>query len=182
MNCDELLLNAQEAVMSDEVSTSVMNKKEKLYSLAACGKTKQYLGTEFSIEQIQQMSSADIEKYYTRYEAQLGSKMVKSLGQTVIGLYTKLVSQFFPLDSSQDLMYDLSQDPVLTKSLESLSCDLFYRFGGLLSPVVMGLITFNHIDFMAIKNERDRESNESDRTANKPQSDSNQGNEEPRTS
>ena len=135
MNCDELLLNAQEAVISDEASSS---KKERLCSLAACGKTKQHLGVEFSIEQIQKMSSANIEKYHNRYEAQLGSKMVKSVGQTVLGLYIKIVSQFLPLDSSQDLMYDLNQDPVLTKSLEYLGCNLYYRFGGLLSPVIAG--------------------------------------------
>ena len=151
MNCDELLNDQTEELLAVD-----MNKKEKLYSLAACGKTKQYLGTEFSIEQIQRMEPSEIERYYKRYEAQLGSKMVKSLGQTVLSLYTKLVSQFLPVDSEQDLIYDLSQDPVLTKSLEGLGCDLYYRFGGLLSPVVMGLITFNHVDFLSIKNGRDK--------------------------
>mgnify|MGYP006270979147 CR=1 FL=1 len=161
MNCDELL-NVPEIVITPDDAGHLMNKKERLYSLAACGKTKQYLGVELSWEQVQQMSGQDIEKYHSRYEAQLGSRMVKSIGHTVLGIYAKVVSRFAPIDSEQDFMYDLSQDPVLTKSLESIGCDLYYRFGTLLAPLIAGLITFNHIDFNFIKNERDGKSRQSD--------------------
>ena len=148
MNCDDLL-NASEVMPDDG---QLMTKKERLYSLAACGKTKQCLGVEFNWEQVQQMSANDIEKYHSRYESQLGARMVKSVGQTVLSLYTRVVSHFAPIDSERDFMHDLSQDPVLTRTLESLGCDLYYRFGTLLAPVIMGLITFNHLDFNLIKN------------------------------
>eukprot|EP00745_Piridium_sociabile_P027432 TRINITY_DN441_c0_g2_i3.p1 TRINITY_DN441_c0_g2~~TRINITY_DN441_c0_g2_i3.p1 ORF type:complete len:190 (-),score=7.85 TRINITY_DN441_c0_g2_i3:178-747(-) len=157
MNCDDLL-GLQYAEVPEVVNEqALLTKKERLYSLAACGKTKQFLGTELSIEQIQQMSAQDIEKYHGRYESQLGSRMVKSVGQTVLSLYTKVVGRFVPIDSEQDFMFDLAQDPVLTKSLESLACDFYYRFGTLLAPIITGLITFNHINFNYIKNERARE-------------------------
>ena len=162
MNCDDLLFADLPVLSAVQDDKALLSKKERLYSLAACGKTRQYLGTELSIEQIQQMSPQDIEKYHCRYEAQLGSRMVRSVGQTALTLYAKLVSLFAPIDSEQDLTYDLTQDPVVTKSLESLACDLYYRFGTLLAPLIMGLITVNHIDFNYIKNERTRESGESE--------------------
>lgn len=159
MNCDELLMMCSEPNEVLESNDQLMVKKERLYSLAVSGKTKQFLGKEFSCEQIQNLSPEDINRYYSRYEAQLGSKMIKSLGQTLINLYAKAVSKLVSIDSEQDLKYDLSQDPLLSKGLESVGCDLYYRFGGLLAPLSMGLITFNHIDlnnlkFWLSKNER----------------------------
>lgn len=169
MNCDELL---EERFVDDSVveSTNLMQKKERLYALAACGKTRQYLGTEVTIEQIQQMSSENIEKLYCRYEAQLGSRMVKSIGRTVLDLYTKVIGRFFVVDSEQDFMHDLTQDPVITKSLETLGCELYYQVGTLLAPVIAGLITFNHINFYDLKNDRSRSEDDRSRSEEDDQS------------
>ena len=150
MNCDELLmLTATDTEVCD--SRNLLDKKERLYSLAVCGKTKHYLGQQLTVEEIQLLSPEDIEKYHGRYESMLGSKMVRSIGQTVISLYTKIVGHFTPIDSEEDLTHDLTHDPVVSKSLESVACDLYYRFGSLLSPFVAGLITFNHINFQSKK-------------------------------
>ena len=146
MNCDEILqMTAAQEDITDE--KTLLDKKEKLYSLAACGKTKQYLGTQLTIEQVQQLSPQDIVKYHARFESLLGARMVRSLGHTVIGIYSKVAARFLNVDSEADLAYDLSQDPVLSKTLETLACDVYYRFGALLAPLVTGLITFNHIKF-----------------------------------
>ena len=149
MNADELLMCAEPngGEENSRVDNRLMEKKERLYALAVSGKTKQYLGVEITWEQVQTMSPEDINKYYRRYESKLGSKMVQSLGHTLINLYSKAVSNVASIDSQQELKYDLEQDPVLTKGLESLGCDLYNRFGALLAPLIMGLITFNHINF-----------------------------------
>lgn len=142
MNCEELLL------MSAEPDPQQLRvKKERLYSLAVSGKTKQYLGVEITERQIQSLSPEEISTYYSRYESKLGSRMIQSLGHTLINLYAKAVSKLVSIDSENELKYDLERDPVLTKGLESVGCDIYYRFGGLLAPLSMGLITFNHIDF-----------------------------------
>lgn len=153
MNCDELLMQtATDIEICD--SRTIPDKKERLYSLAVCGKTKHYLGQQLTVEEVQHLSSEDIEKYHGRYESVLGSKMVRSIGQTVIGLYTKIFGHFTPLDSEEDLTHDLTHDPVVSKSLESLACGLYYRFGALLVPFVAGLITFKHINFQNKKDDR----------------------------
>ena len=74
MNADELLMESVE-MPTTEVD---MVKKERLYSLAVSGKTKQYLGKEMTWEQIQKLSPEEIETYYNRYESKLGSKMIQS--------------------------------------------------------------------------------------------------------
>jgi len=153
MNCDELLLMTSTGSSQEEITNekSLLDKKEKLYSLAACNKTKQYLGTQLTVEQVQQLSPQDIIKYFNRYESLLGAKMVKSLGHTVIGLYAKATSRVFNVDSEADLAYDLSQDPILTRTLETLGCDMYYRFGSLLAPVAASMITLKHIKFNHIE-------------------------------
>lgn len=140
MDCDQLLMS------EDFDQQDLTTKKERLLSLAACCKTKPYLGVQFSIEEIQEMPAHDILKYYSRYETLLGSKMVKSVGQTVLSLYVKLISQFASIDSEENFSYDLLHDPIIMKTLESFGCDLYYRFGSLLAPLTMGLITCNHIN------------------------------------
>jgi len=150
MNADELLMETIEIPSK----TNCMIKKERLYSLAVSGKTQQYLGKEMTREQIQKLSLEDVETYYNRYESKLGSRMIQSLGHTLINLYVKVFSSFAPIDSEQDLKYDLERDPLLTKGLESVGCELYYRFGGLLAPLSMGLITFSHIHFPDNKNEQ----------------------------
>lgn len=176
MNADELLMCAeQEGTDKCFTDDRMIVKKERLYSLAVSGKTKQYLGTEMTWDQVQSMSPENIDKYYNRYESKLGSKMIQSLGHTLINLYSKAVSNFVDIDSQQDLRYDLEQDPVISKGLESIGCDLYYRFGGLLAPLSMGLITFNHINFenfnfWSIKNEQPGErSDRNEHSDSKPE-------------
>ena len=149
MNADELLLCADSKPNCD-----IMVKKERLYSLAVSGKSKHYLGTEMSWKQIQEMLPEDIETHYSRYESKLGSKMIQSLGRTLINLYAKAVGRF--VDSEQELKYDLYDDPLLTRGLEQFGCDLYYRFGGFLAPLSMGLITFNHINFEKLNFKTDK--------------------------
>ena len=156
MNCEEILnLASHEEITDDRI---LLDKKEKIYSLAVGGKTKQYLGVQLTIEQVQQLSPQDINKYYARYESVLGARMVRSLGYTVIGIYAKVANKLFEIDCESDLVYDLAQDPVLSKTLETLACDMYYRFGSLLAPIVASLITFNHIKFNYIKKDGDETS------------------------
>eukprot|EP00745_Piridium_sociabile_P013607 TRINITY_DN20049_c2_g1_i4.p1 TRINITY_DN20049_c2_g1~~TRINITY_DN20049_c2_g1_i4.p1 ORF type:complete len:119 (+),score=12.83 TRINITY_DN20049_c2_g1_i4:71-427(+) len=88
--------------------------------------------------------------------------MVKSLGHTVISIYTKVTKRFFHVDSEADLVYHLSHGPVLNKAMETLACDMYYCFGTMLAPLVAGLITCNHINFNHSKKDGDDEPNRSE--------------------
>ena len=58
------------------------------------GKSTKYLGKSVRAEDIDSMSSQEIDKLYTRYEARLVASMTKTLGQSAFQLYSTLVSRF----------------------------------------------------------------------------------------
>ena len=46
--------------------------------------------------------------------------------------------------NQQDLSDDLECDPFHNTAMQRLTCDLYYRFGALLAPVSVGIITGKH--------------------------------------
>ena len=149
MNCDDLL--TQEAI--NVTGTSVDNeKKDRLVALVASGKSRYYLGVDLTPEQVQRLRPEEIIILHNKYDKVLGALMVKSLGRSIVKLYTKAVSAFVTLDCENDLFDDLIQDPVIVNGISEVSRNLYYKFGSLLAPFSAGLITFQHINFSAIKN------------------------------
>ena len=58
--------------------------------------------------------------------------MTKSLGKSVINLYSNIACSV------------LECDPFLNTAMQRFTCDLYYRFGALLAPVSVGIITGKH--------------------------------------
>jgi len=151
MNCDDLL--SQEGINVTATPTdNYEEKKERLLTLVASGKSQLYLGLQLTPEQVQRLKPDEIVFLHNRYDKVLGAQMVKSLGHSIIKLYTKVMGTFFDLDNEDDLTYDLQKDPVLINSLGEITRVLYYKFGSLLAPFSAGLITFQHIKLFPIKN------------------------------
>ena len=70
--------------------------------------------------------------------------MTKSLGKSVINLYSNIACSVLGVDNQQDLSDDLECDPFLNTAMQRFTCDLYYRFGALLAPVSVGIITGKH--------------------------------------
>ena len=70
--------------------------------------------------------------------------MTKSLGKSVINLYSNLACSVLGVGNQQDLSDDLECDPFLNTAMQRFTCDLYYRFGPLLAPVSVGIITGKH--------------------------------------
>ena len=99
-------------------STAVVPQKECewLAALVAGGQSQQYLGKEYTIEQIDSLRPDEVERLYTRYELWLGAVMTKTLGQAMIQLYMTAVSRVFPKippNEISGLADDLNADPFL---------------------------------------------------------------------
>ena len=167
MEADELLLNENIQTIKTE---DIHNKKERLYQLIGTGNSKRYLGKQLTVEEVQTFTPEEIEDYYARYQSALGAKMAKSIGKSLISVYTKTLNHFFKVKDVDYLSEDLTNDPIVSNTIGSISCELYYRFGNLLGPVAVALISANHIDFSSDKNgeprntgeergEEDRESN-----------------------
>ena len=169
MEADELLLNENIQTIRTE---DIHNKKERLYQLIGTGNSKRYLGKQLTVEEVQTFTPEEIEDYYARYQSALGAKMAKSIGKSLISIYTKTLNHFFKVKDVDYLSEDLTNDPIVSNTIGSISCELYYRFGNLLGPVAVALISANHIDFSSDKNGEPRikntgeERGEGDRESN----------------
>ena len=67
--------------------------------------------------------------------------MTKSLGKSVINLYSNIACSVLGVGNQQELSTDLECDPFLNTVMQKFTCNLYYRFGTLLAPVSIGIIT-----------------------------------------
>ena len=118
--------------------------RERLVACVLSGNSKMYLGKEYTEAQINEMDYNSINTLLNRYESVLSAQMTKSLGKSVINLYSNIVCSVLGVDNQQDLSDDLECDPFLNTAMQRFTCDLYYRFGALLAPVSVGIITGKH--------------------------------------
>ena len=69
-----------------------------------------YLGKVYTEQQINQMDCNDINTLLNRYESVLSSQMAKSLGKSVINLYSNLACSVLGVGNQQELSTDLECD------------------------------------------------------------------------
>ena len=103
-----------------------------------------YLGKEYTEQQINEMDHTDVNTLLNRYESVLSAQMTKSLGKNVINLYSIFACSLLGVGNQQELSTDLECDPFLNTAMQRFTCDLYYRFGALLAPVSVGIITGKH--------------------------------------
>lgn len=119
-------------------------KRQKLLECVLTGNSKIYLGKMYTDEQIQKLKDDEVNKLFSIYEAKLSGQMVKSLGQSIIHMYSMGACVVLGIKSQNELRNDLENDPFLNSALQRFTCDLYYRFGSFLSPISVGLITGRH--------------------------------------
>ena len=122
----------------------VREKRERLVACVLSGNSKMYLGKEYTEQQINEMDYNSINTLLNRYESVLSAQMTKSLGKNVINLYSNIACSVMGVGNQQDLSDDLECDPFLNTAMQRFTCDLYYRFGALLAPVSVGIITGKH--------------------------------------
>ena len=138
-----------EKFLNDHVDINInqVKKRERLSSVVAGGFSKQYLGKELQMTEIEEMPPEQIEKLYCKYEARLGSTMTKTLGNSFINLYVLGVSRYFKIKDTPKLKQNLNDDPFLNNALNNACCELYYKYGMYLAPFTTLLTTAQSIDF-----------------------------------
>ena len=122
----------------------VRDKRERLVACVLSGNSKMYLRKEYTEQQINEMDYNSINTLLNRYESILSARMTKSLGKRVINLYSNVICSVLGIGNQQELSTDLECDPFLNTAMQRFTCDLYYRFGALLAPVSVGIITGKH--------------------------------------
>ena len=118
-----------------------------------------YLVKEYTEEQINEMDCTNVNTLLNRYESVLSAQMTKSLGKSIINLFSNIACSVLGVGNQQELSTDLESDPFLNSAMQRFTCDLYYRFGALLAPVSVGIITGKHYAKNSITKLNDRSDN-----------------------
>ena len=145
--------------INEAEENAVREKRERLVACVLSGNSKQYLGKEYTEQQIDEMDSYNINTLSNRYKSVLSAQMTKLLGKSVINLYSNIACSLLGIGSQQDLSDDLECDPFLNTARQRFTCDLYYRFGTLLAPVSVGIITGKHYAKNSVTKLNDRSDN-----------------------
>ena len=117
------------------------------------------MGKEYFEQQINEMDCTNVNTLLNRYEFVSSAQMTKSLGKSVINLYSNIACSVLGIGNQQDLSNDLECDPFLNTAMQRYTCDLYYSFGALLAPVSVGIITGKHYAKYSVTNLNDRSDN-----------------------
>ena len=140
-----ILKMAEELISNLGYETSQSDTKyQKLLECILTGNSKLYLGKVYSEEQLAKLSEEEVEKLFNNYEAKLSGQMVKSLGKSIINMYSMGACSALGIRNQEPLSEDLENDPFLNSALQRFTCELYYRFGSFLAPLSVGIIMSRH--------------------------------------
>ena len=122
----------------------IKDKRERLVACVLSGNSKQYLGKEYTEQQINEMDCTNVNTLLNRYESILSAQMTKLLGKSVINLYSNVACSVLGIGNQQELSTNLESDPFFNTALQRFICDLYYHFDALLAPVSVRIITGKH--------------------------------------
>ena len=119
-------------------------KHQKLLECVLTRNSKLYLGKVYTEEQLAKLSKEEVEKLFNNYEAKLSGQMVKSLGKSIINMYSMRACSALGITNQKALSEDLENYPFLNSALQRFTCELYYRFSSFLAPLSVGIITSRH--------------------------------------
>ena len=106
-------------------------KHQKLLECVLTRNSKLYLGKVYTEEQLAKLNEEEVEKLFNNYEAKLSGQMVKSLGRSIINMYSMGVCAALGITNQDALSEDLESDrsfPKLCSSKIYLGAVLQIRF------------------------------------------------------
>ena len=105
---------------------------------------KEVLGSQLSHEQVKGLTDDEVEKFYKRYEAYIGSKTTETLLQRIFMLASKAIGMVVKVDDLEALQKDF----VINSTFSSVAGNMALRSGRLLAFGNAALITAKHINFV----------------------------------
>ena len=93
---------------------NIKDKRERLVACVLSGNSKMYLGKEYTEQQINKMDCNDVNTLLNRYESILSAQMTKSLGKSIIIIYSNVACSVLGVGNQQELSTDLHMRFVLS--------------------------------------------------------------------
>ena len=95
-------------------------------------------------KRLKNLMKKKLEKLFNNYKAKLSGQMVKSLGCSIINMYSMGACSALGITNQDALSEDLENNPFLNSALQRFTCELYYRFGSFLAPLSVGIISSRH--------------------------------------
>ena len=125
-------------------SPQLDSKHQKLLECILTGNSKLHLGKVYTEEQLAKLNKEEVEKLFNNYEAKLSGQMVKSLGCSIINMYSMGVCSALGITNQDALSENLENNPFLNSALQRFTFEMYYRFGSFLAPLSVEIITSRH--------------------------------------
>jgi hypothetical protein len=79
--------------------------------------------------------------------------MTKTLGATLIRLYSETAGMFFPISAEDQpkLAEDLGADPFVGNALNSFTCSMYHSYGMWLAPLTAALAMLRYCHFKHVR-------------------------------
>ena len=140
-----ILKMAEELIGNSGYGTSQSDtKRQELLECVLTENSKLYLGKVYTEEQLTKLNKEEVEQLFNNYEAKLSGQMVKSLGHSIINMYSMGACAALGISNQEALSEDLENDPFLISALQRFTCELYYRFGSFLARLSVRIITSRH--------------------------------------
>ena len=124
----------------------IINKSYKtLYVVISTGRAKELLGTNLTVEKLDEMSDEEIEAYYNFYELNYTNKFNNYLIDAVYRVYAYIANKYLPIDDVERLREDLHNDYILTNELKTITGGLATTCGKFMAIASLGITTLKHI-------------------------------------
>ena len=104
----------------------IRDKRKRLVACVLSGNSKMYLGKEYTEQQINEIDCTNFNTLLNIYEFVLSAQMTKSLGKSIIKLYSNIACSVLGIGNHQELSIDLECDPFLNTAIQRFTCDLYY--------------------------------------------------------
>ena len=125
-------------------SPQLDSKQQKLLKCVLTGNSKLYLDKVYTEDQLSKLNEEEVEKLFNNYEAKRSGQMVKSLGKSIINMYSMGACPALGISNQDALSEDLENGSFLNSALQRFTCELYYRFGSSLAPLSVGIIMSRH--------------------------------------
>ena len=123
--------------------------REKLIKIVISGHSKDFLGKNFTSDEIEKLEQKEIEKLYARYESRIGALVTKTIKKHIISAYSNVVMLLLPgsfvLTNPEELEESLEKAPFVNLAISSWSSNVYHKFGKWLAPIEALLLTSNHL-------------------------------------
>ena len=138
-----------DVINNDVDNDDIEEKRNRLATLAAGGMTKTYLGKDLPIDKIEKMTNDEIRSAYAKYESRLGGVMTKTLGKSLLTLYTHTVGTVLPIseENKSKMTEELELDPFIAHAISGFTCKLYHNFGAFLAPLTAAMTTVKYCEF-----------------------------------